>query len=265
MELQPELQIPHLISKQERWSLINDPLADDPVAALKRDRELLQEVAAGTRSATARIWENPQCLVVTRRETRFPQFTAACEQLKSEAWPVLVRESGGTCVPHQPGIIHFTLLYPQSSVRSPSLDDTYIALCEPIRRAIASFGIEAHYGETEGSYCDGDFNLNINGLKVTGTAQRIVGAPKNEYGIKSAVMAQAMIVVDADAVAGTDWVNRFYKLAGNERRFKPEVATSVKAQLDGTDRILQQSGITDFTLLFRQRLAEAFVELAQQD
>ena len=66
-------------------------------------------------------------------------------------------------------------------------------------------------------------------------------------------------------MAGTDWVNRFYKLAGNERRFKPEVATSVKAQLDGTDRILQQSGITDFTLLFRQRLAEAFVELAQQD
>jgi len=77
-------------------------------------------------------------------------------------------------------------------------------------------------------------------------------------------MAQAMIVVDADAVAGTDWVNRFYQLAGNERRFKPEVATSVKAQLANADEILAQSGIADFTLLFRQRLAEAFFEMAQQ-
>lgn len=252
------MSVEQLFLNVPQWQIINEPLNQDPLNALKQDSALQREIAAGKRCAVARIWENPQCLVVTRRETRFPQFDDACAQLAGKGWPVLVRESGGTCVPHQPGILHFSLIYPQATPRSKRLDDAYEALCEPIRRALIKLGLTPEYGETEGSYCDGNFNININGLKITGTAQRIVGAPANceNESVKSAVLAQAMIVVDADAEAGTEWVNRFYQYAGNERRFDPTVATSVKAQLPSS-LIFP----TNFTNYFRDLLVEALKEL----
>lgn len=222
-----------LFKSQQRWRFINEPLSDSPESALKRDLELLKEVAAGKRGATARLWENSQCLVVTRKETRFPDFEMAKCQLESEQWPVIVRDSGGTTVPHHPGILNFSLLIPQTHEQSFDLDTVYMALCEPIRLALAELGLIAEYGETPGSYCDGRYNLNVDGLKVTGTAQKIMLSPPNHKNIKQAVLAQAMLMVEADAEAGTLQVNRFYKLAGNNRQFDPAVATSLYDLLSG--------------------------------
>lgn len=249
-------ELKQLFSSQPRWRLINEPVAEDPAAALKRDTELLREVAAAKRCATARLWENPQCLVVTRKETRFPNFHQACERLGQEGWPVIVRDSGGTAVPHHPGILNFSLIIPQEQHQTFDLDSYYYALCEPLCMALATLGLTAEHGETKGSYCDGRFNLNIQGLKVTGTAQKIMVSPPNNKGVKQAVLAQAMLMVEADAAQGTAWVNRFYTLAGNERQFDPQVATSIADLLPDTDRKPGQ-----LTLSLRQLIADALNQL----
>jgi len=103
----------------------------------------------------------------------------------------------------------------------------YTALCEPVRLALGDFGLTARYGEVPGSYCDGRFNLNVQGLKVTGTALRIAFAPENPRGVQSGVMAQAMIMIEADAGALTEVVNTFYREAGGERQFDPAVSAAV--------------------------------------
>jgi lipoate-protein ligase A len=220
--------------KQSRWRLINEPIAASSHAALKRDSELLKEVACGKRGATARLWEVPQCLVVTRKETRFPFFEQACMELQEQGWPVIVRDSGGTSVPLHPGIINFSIIFPKMGNDDFDLDEIYMALCEPIKRALQRLNLSAEYGETPGSYCDGRYNLNIGGLKITGTAQKIMVSPTNKKGIKQGVLAQAMLMVEADAVAGTYWVNQFYTRAGNNRQFDPLVATSIKHLLPQT-------------------------------
>lgn len=245
-----------IYQSQPRWRLINEPPAPDPDAALKRDTELLKEVAAGKRGATARLWEVPQCLVVTRKETRFPHFADAVAQLSDQGWPVIVRDSGGTTVPLHLGILNFSLLFPQQEGETFDLDSVYTALCEPIRGALAQLGLIAEYGATEGSYCDGRYNLNIQGLKVTGTAQKLMISPPNPKGVKQGILAQAMLMVEADAAQGTEWVNRFYQLAGNERRFDPMVATSIESLLPET----QPQG--ELTLQLRQQIAESFSHLA---
>jgi len=250
-------QVLELFQRQPRWRFIDEPLAADPLQALERDTFLLKEVASGKRGATARLWENPQCLVVTRKETRFPGFAEAREQLPKEGWPVIVRESGGTTVPHHPGILNFSLIFPQYPDIHFDLDTVYMALCEPIRIALKALHLDAEYGETKGSYCDGRYNLNVRGLKITGTAQKIMVSPPNDKGIKQAVLAQAMLMVDADAAGGTHWVNRFYELAGNERRFDPEVSTSIKDLLDESD------SDTDITLMMRDLLQQAFIQLTR--
>ena len=70
--------------KQSRWRLIDEPIADSPQAALKRDSELLKEVACGKRGATARLWEVPQCLVVTRKKHAFLRLIRLVRHYRSK-------------------------------------------------------------------------------------------------------------------------------------------------------------------------------------
>jgi lipoate-protein ligase A len=247
--------ITDLFKSQLRWRFIDEPLANDPEKALLRDIELLKEVASGKRCATARLWENPQCLVVTRKETKFPEFEKARLQLEAEGWPVIIRDSGGTTVPHKPGILNFTLFIPIAEGDRYDLDLVYMALCEPIRLALRELGLCAEYGETKGSYCDGRYNLNVEGLKVTGTAQKIMISPPNTRNVKQAVMAQAMLMVDTDAEDGTYWVNRFYSLAGNTRQFDPAVSASL------CDLALGLASDTDLTAKVRGLIRTAFDRL----
>lgn len=216
------------------WHWIEEPLADDPLRALQEDTRWVQAIARGEQGPMARLWENPRCLVVTRRETRLPAYDAACRTLAAEGWPVIVRESGGTAVPHGPGILHFSLAFPQREGVRYDLDQVYQALCEPLRRALAELGLKADYGAVAGAYCDGRYNLRVDGLKITGTAQRLLAA--RAPGIQSAVLAQAMLMVESDAAAGTDRVNRFYALAGDDRHYDPTVSTSIEACLAARNR-----------------------------
>lgn len=250
-----------VFSAQPRWRLIDEPISADPLEGLQRDTALLKEVAAGKRGATARIWENPHSLVVTRRETRFPTFKEAQAQLGEEGWPVLVRESGGTAVPHEAGIVHFSLMFRQDKLFQFSMDAVYEALCEPLQMALDALGLESGYGEVKGSYCDGKYNLVVDGLKITGTAQRIIGAKKSEDGVqRSAVLAQSMLMVESDPIAGTDVVNRFYQLAGSDRQFDPLVSTSVQQRLGERAADLAPGKLT---LQVREQLARAFRTLTE--
>lgn len=246
--------------ERHQWQLLDEPLAADPQQALKRDSELVREVAAGKRGALARIWENPRCLIATRRETRFPHFDRACEQLAAEGWPVYVRESGGTTVPHEPGILHFSLAFPTYEARTFDLDTIFEALCEPIRLALTKLGLNAEYGFVEGSYCDGRYNLSIDGLKVTGTAQRLVGGRCEEKGIRGGVLAQAMLMVECDAIHGTEMVNRFYRLAGDDRVYDPSVSTCISERMG--PQLDRRPG--ELTARMRTLIADSFAELAPQ-
>jgi octanoyl-[GcvH]:protein N-octanoyltransferase len=247
-----------IFSLPPRWRLINEPIAENPALALRRDTELLREVALTKRGATARLWEVPQCLVVTKKETRFLNYDHAVDKLSSKGWPVIVRDSGGTSVPLHPGILNFSLIFPQTEEHNFNLDAVYMALCTPIQNALMQLGLKAEYGETPGSYCDGRYNLNIEGLKVTGTAQKIMLSTPNSKGVKQGVLAQAMLMVEADAMAGTDRVNSFYRYAGNERRFDPQVATSIARLLADA----QPAGA--LTLQLRQLIADEFSALVNE-
>ncbi|TQF66785.1 lipoate--protein ligase family protein [Pseudoalteromonas luteoviolacea] len=218
----------------QHWSVLNEPLAQSTKQALEQDTLLLKQVAKGKLPATLRLWECPQSLIVSRKEAKLPHFELACNTLAQLDWPVAVRDSGGTAVPHGPGILNFSLIFAQTKEQALDVDAIYIALCEPIRSALSSLGIQSEYGETPGAYCDGRFNLNIESLKVTGTAQRITLSGSNPHGLHRGVLAQAMIMVEADPHYTTGIVNQFYKLAGADNLYDPAASTSVDKHLAGS-------------------------------
>ncbi|MGY4027201.1 lipoyl protein ligase domain-containing protein [Aeromonas rivuli] len=196
------------------------PTSHTPDQILAEEQRWLRDCARDGQPR-AHLWQAPQCLIVTRKDTRLPRYQAACEQLAREGWPVHVRDSGGTAVPHGPGILNLSLLLPRTAA---DLAHYYRLLGAPLLALLGEHGLEGSYDFVPGSFCDGQYNLVIEGRKVTGTAQRWL-APGQDHG--GAVLAQAMLLVAGDVNEGTRMASRFYELAGGELRFLPDTSTTL--------------------------------------
>ena len=68
------------------------PASHTPDQILAEEQRWLRE-CAGDGEPRALLWQGPQCLIVTRKDTRLPRYQAACEQLAAEGWPVFVRNA----------------------------------------------------------------------------------------------------------------------------------------------------------------------------
>jgi lipoate-protein ligase A len=202
-----------------------------PREMVAQDRELGAEVGLGSRPPTYRVWENGQALVVTAREQRLPRFAEATKASVSEGWPVVTRDSGGSAVPHGPGILQASLLLPQVALGHPNIEAVYHALCTPVRGALAGVGVETSYGDVPGSFCDGRFNLVSGSRKIAGTSQRWHGGlpPGGRPG--AFVVAHLVLFVGTDTEAVTGVVNRFCQAAGSPDRFDPRAVVSVAGAL----------------------------------
>ncbi|MFM5092476.1 protein ligase [Aeromonas rivipollensis] len=201
------------------------PGTNSPAQILAQEQHWLRECARD-RQPSAHLWQAPQCLIVTRKDMRLPRYQAACEQLAAEGWPVHVRDSGGTAVPHGAGILNLSLLLPRTTT---DLAHYYRLLGAPLLTLLAEFGLEGSYDFVPGSFCDGQYNLVIGGRKITGTAQRWLAPGQDHNG---AVLAQAMLLVAGDVDEGTQMASRFYELAGGELRFLPATSTTIAQAID---------------------------------
>jgi len=178
--------------------------------------------AAARGGALAHLWEGAPSLVVPRSYERLPLFAAARDRWAASGVSVQVRASGGGLVPQGPGLLNLTLVWPADPAAALDIGGIYQALCGELAAAFARLGIMASPQAVEGSFCDGRYNLAVDGRKLVGTAQswrRIAG--------RQVVLAHAVIVVDADPQALTADANAFEREIESGRRYRAEALTSV--------------------------------------
>ncbi|MEL1221472.1 protein ligase [Aeromonas hydrophila] len=223
------------------------PSSHTPDQILAEEQRWLRE-CAHDRQPLAHLWQAPQCLIVTRKDTRLPRYQAACEQLAAEGWPVHVRDSGGTAVPHGAGILNLSLMLPRTTT---DLAHYYRLLGAPLLALLGEYSLEGSYDFVPGSFCDGQYNLVIGGRKVTGTAQRWLAPGQDHSG---AVLAQAMLLVAGNVNEGTRMASRFYELAGGELRFAPGTSTTIAQAINwqGSEGELVERVRTRLTSLLTQ-------------
>jgi lipoate-protein ligase A len=144
-------------------------------AGLKAEQDLLAAVCAGAQPDGLLFWQpTDKALVMPRRMSRLPGFESACKVLENSGWPVLLRETGGEPVPQSGATINVALVYvaPRSEGDQNRIETAYQRLCQPLCEALTQWGAQASLGEIDGAFCDGRYNVNINGRKWVGTAQR---------------------------------------------------------------------------------------------
>ena len=190
----------------------------------------LDDALAGRPRAV--LWHGPQGLVVPLSYRRHAKLDAACADFAARGWPVRLRRSGGGVVPQGPGVLNVSLAYAVEGPPGTLAERVYADLCSAIARALATFGIDAQTRAVEGSFCDGRFNLAVGPRKIAGTAQYWRRA-----GGRQAVLAHALLLVDADAAQLSAQASAFEATIGSERRYDPGVLTTVaiewKAAHDG--------------------------------
>lgn len=176
--------------------------------------------------STAALWTSPLGLVAPLSYRRHAQLEAACAASSAQGWPVRLRRSGGGVVPQGPGILNVTLAYPCTGAAGDMAERVYAHLCQLLTNALAKLGIAAFPSSVQGSFCDGRFNLAVSHQgstrKIAGTAQywrRGKGA--------QAVLAHALLIVNADPVQLSAQANRFEEDLDSGRHYDADALTSV--------------------------------------
>lgn len=179
--------------------------------------------------ASAHLWTAPRGLVVPRRYTALPGWAAAtADAANGRHGELQVRTSGGGLVPQGPGVWNLSLAWPAPAATPVDTDAVYRGLCDALAAAFARLGFTATPQPVEGSFCDGRYNLAVDGAKLVGTAQawrRVGGRPM--------VLVHAVVVVSADPAELTARANAFGAALRSATRYRAEAVTSVALACGG--------------------------------
>ena len=191
-------------------------------AGLKAEQDLLASVCAGEREAGVLFWQpTDRALVMPKRLARLPGFESASFELATHGWPILLRETGGEPVPQSASTVNIALVYAplRSEGDQGRIETAYQRLCQPICDLLTELGGVASLGEIEGAFCDGRFNVNLNGRKLVGTAQRW---RQSQGGQRPVGLVHGALLLDNERESMVASVNQFNELCSLEQRCRAQ-------------------------------------------
>lgn len=202
--------------------MTDQPLALTVEQGLHAEQELLAAVCRGERESGVLFWRpTDHALVMPRRMSRLGNFEVACAELAIAGWPVLLRETGGEPVPQSHSTVNVALVYaaPRSEGDHGRIENAYERLCLPLCDVLREWGGVASVGEIDGAFCDGRYNVNLNGRKLVGTAQRW----RQGLGCKRpVVLVHGALLLDNERESMVAAVNRFNECCELEQRCRAD-------------------------------------------
>lgn len=219
----PALLPPFTLLPASRFDLTARDWADN-------ERALLQAVTT-PEQGIALIHEVGDGIVVPRSYPQGkPGFQTACDALAAEGLAVHVRLSGGGVVPQGAGVVNLHLGYVADTPNPlPVAEAHYQALSAVLSTLFRHFGVATTAQTVQGSFCDGRYNLAVNGKKIAGTAQHWQRDPSAPQRYR--VLSHAVILA-ADPMLLTERANRFEAALGSNIRYRADKTTSL-AELAG--------------------------------
>lgn len=163
----------------------------------------LESAAFAAQGAVTCLWSpRRRALVCPASLRRAPGFDVAKRNSTARGWPMHLRPTGGGAVPQGPGVLNLALAF--TADRTFTIEDGYRLITQIIQGVIPAGWTT---GATPNSFCDGAWNLSLNGRKVVGTAQRV--RPQGHG--QRRILAHALILVEGDLSAGAAAVGAFHR------------------------------------------------------
>ena len=162
---------------------------EDPATAYGYVRAVFDQVAEGTRPATASITPSTRHVGVTRRDTFRPGFAEAVRAAEGMGYPVLVRSAGGGATAAGAGTFGFSIIRPADEREAGrGIRARYDEAAALVLGAFSRLGVlDAEVGEVRDEFCPGDHSVRVGdregGMKVVGIAQRVTRRATSVGGI----------------------------------------------------------------------------------
>lgn len=172
------------------------------VTSFAIDDALTLSVSDQLSPPTMRLWVHPKTIVLGIPDARLPHIDKGIELLKDAGYYVIVRNSGGLAVALDQGVLNMSLILPD--VKNISIHDSYEAMFQLIKYMLRDITSEIEAYEIVGSYCPGDYDLSINGIKFAGISQRR---------IRNGAAIQIYIDIEGSSAERTELIKKFYEIS----------------------------------------------------
>lgn len=141
-------------------------------------------------------------------------------------------------MPQSSATVNIALVYaqPRKDADRDRIEKAYLRLCQPICDLLIGLGGAASVGEVEGAFCDGRYNVNLDGRKMVGTAQRW---RQSQGGQRAVVLAHGALLLDDKREPMIASVNRFNQICGLEQRVRSNSHIALHEAFPGAD-VLEQ-------------------------
>ncbi|UFJ42225.1 lipoate--protein ligase family protein [Brevibacillus humidisoli] len=156
----PEPRLFHWIDSGTHTSQPIEPLAFDEAIANGMDRPEAVPII--------HCWIYDRGLFLGRRDAKLPRLPEALRHIAQSGYGVVLRSSGGACVPLDSGVLNIAFHLPNTGV---PLDTFFQFAAEAMQLGLQHYG-RIVVGPVIGSYCVGDYDFSIDGKKIGGMAQR---------------------------------------------------------------------------------------------
>jgi len=203
------------------WRLLLEDGADDPVLGYALDTAIAEHVAQGRVPPTLRIWRPGRCLALGRFDVRLPRYAEAVAHLQSQGLAVVRRQSGGQAVWQDENFLNVSVIAPQE--KRLGIPEAYRTYLEGVRKGLSLLGVKTEFRHVEGAFCDGPYDLAVNGKKLMGTAQ---------IQKRGVVVVHGTMPVWGGIPEMIRWVSRFYAQAGRPVLLRNETMISLVERLD---------------------------------
>jgi octanoyl-[GcvH]:protein N-octanoyltransferase len=214
----------------------------------EKETQLIAQIQSGALKQCLMLWQAKEATLVLPAGQKWLESDKLKDHLLANDWLLYSRKTGGNPVPQCPGIINISHIYLWSNDTPYSITQAYKNLCTVLHAFFLQFNVVSQAHATAFSYCDGDYNINIKGKKIVGTAQRVI----LKKGGGKIVLAQAFILIDVLLDEIIKPVNLCYQLSNKAERVKAQVHTTF------IEHLTEQPDIEQLY----QQLTQAFVDSA---
>lgn len=173
------------------------------------DDAIATAVGDGMSLPTVRLWVHPPTLVLGIPDSRLPYIEEGIRFIKEQQHQVLVRNSGGLAVLLDYGVLNMSLIIPNNG--ELSIHDGYQMMFHFIKEIFPEYKAKIEAYEIVGSYCPGDYDLSINGIKFAGISQRRV---------RNGVAVQIYLDIEGSSHKRASLVRDFYLISKKEEPTK---------------------------------------------
>lgn len=156
-----------------RIVVVREGYPERPALDTAVSHAVLEEVAAGRRDETFRLYVPGRVVAFGRQDTTAEGYSEAVEACRTEGYAPVERLAGGRAAVFHEGTLAFSWAIPASDPVG-TITARFHEIDRVVVGALSALGFDARVGEVDGEYCPGRYSVNLSGhWKVMGVGQRL--------------------------------------------------------------------------------------------